>query len=220
MGALAGAVLQSLELVGFLTDVGHQPLGMLGGKIISISQKLVLFSLGEGHSWALGSGALLGLCPSPGGTWLMKAMAVTCSSNLPEDGSEEKWGWMAAAKSSLCCPRGGRALGMGQQLVLAPHEPSDGELGMEGSAAVSRDILSCLLPNLCQLWISMRKCHFTSAAGLLWGRFAGQGFIASVRIIGVWGSSRDLCPVEGWKRWVKHKAAVSAVGILGFVLAP
>lgn len=32
MGALAGAVLQSLELVGFLTDVGHQPLGMLGEK--------------------------------------------------------------------------------------------------------------------------------------------------------------------------------------------
>lgn len=98
--------------------------------------------------------------------------------------------------------------------------PSDGEQGMEGSAAVSRDILSCLLPNLCQLWISMRTCHFTSAAGLLWGRFAGQGFIVSVRILEVWGSSRDLCPVEGWKRWVKHKAAMSAVGILGFVLAP
>lgn len=51
-----------------LADVGHQPLGILRGKITSISQKLVLFPLGEEHSWALGSGALLGLCPSSGET--------------------------------------------------------------------------------------------------------------------------------------------------------
>lgn len=48
---------------------------------------------------------------------MMKVLAVTCSSYLPKDGSEEKWGGMAAGKASPSCPRGGRALGMGQQLV-------------------------------------------------------------------------------------------------------
>lgn len=86
-------------------------------------------------------------------------------------------GMDGSRKSFPCAAPGvGRALGMG----VWPHtNPSAGESGNGGicslevtdRGAVSSGTMSCLLPNLCQPWISMRNCHCTSD-------LLGQGFIA------------------------------------------
>lgn len=63
----------------------------------------------------------------------MKVVAVTCSSYHPEDGSEEKWGWMAAGKAFPVLPPGwGEPWEWGFGLTRTPVLEN---LGMEGFAA-------------------------------------------------------------------------------------